>query len=62
MRKAEQKADVMYCDILRGLENCHYENSNRIIWMGTKTFRIRLMKAKITGRTRIIKNGAIPRS
>ena len=30
VRNKEQKADVMYCDILRGLENSRYENSNRI--------------------------------
>jgi len=30
VRKEEQKADVMYCDILRGLENSQYENSSRV--------------------------------
>ena len=30
VRKEEQKADIMYCDISRSLENSHYENSNRI--------------------------------
>jgi len=30
VRNEEQKADVMYCDILRGLENRHHENSSGV--------------------------------
>lgn len=62
VRKEEQKADIMYCDILRGLENSHYEKSNRISGWGQKLSESPLMKAKITGRTQIIKNCVVPRN